>query len=209
MRPRLLLALALLVPAALAQRAPDGSAPGAADRQYHAGAQAYIGGDLERAAASVRAGLAQDPDHPRLQALRDLIEQDQEEQDQRDGGQEREQGEGQQDGSAGSEGEPNEGEQGDRQSGEGEAPPPDEPEAAQDQTRTGPQTPDQPEDGAAPGRRPGEGGATPEGGGHVPDGQMSRAQAARILDAVGGDERLLLREIRRAPGRGRPSEKDW
>ena len=39
---------------------------------------------------------------------------------------------------------------------------------------------------------------------------MSRAQAERILDAVGGDERLLLRELRRqSQPRARRTDKDW
>jgi hypothetical protein len=38
---------------------------------------------------------------------------------------------------------------------------------------------------------------------------MSAAQAERILDAVGGEERLLLRELRRAPTQRRRSDKDW
>ena len=39
--------------------------------------------------------------------------------------------------------------------------------------------------------------------------EMTAAQADRILDAVGGEERLLLREIRRAPAQRRRSDKDW
>lgn len=203
-----LLALALLVPAALAQRAPDGSAPPAALDRYHEGAQAYVGGDLERAAAAVRAGLQMAPANPRLQALRDLIEQEQEEQDQQQGGG---QNEDEQNPQGGGQGQPDDSGEGESAPGEsGEPPPADEPEAEQDQTRTDPQSPgDEPNDGGSTGQRPGEGGATPQGEGAVPDGQMSRAQAAQILDAVGGDERLLLREIRRAPTRGRRADKDW
>jgi hypothetical protein len=38
---------------------------------------------------------------------------------------------------------------------------------------------------------------------------MSPEQADRILDAVGGDERLLLRQMRRSPSRVRTNEVDW
>jgi len=38
---------------------------------------------------------------------------------------------------------------------------------------------------------------------------MTRAQAERILDAVGGEEELLLRELRRAPTQRSRSDKDW
>ena len=59
------------------------------------------------------------------------------------------------------------------------------------------------------GQSVGEGGPTPPGGEAVPEGRMSRAQAERILDAVGGDERLLLRELRPKSSGGRRSDKDW
>ena len=190
------LALLLLVPVALAQRAPGAADPVA---RYHEGAQAYVNGDVARARAAVQAGLQANPDNARLQALRDLIEQDQEEQDRRQGGQDRSDAQNQQEGQDS---------QDDADSGQGGQRPPDEgPEAEQDQTRTAPQDPG--EQGEGRGQRPGEGGATPEGEGPAPEGRMSRAQAERILDAVGGDERLLLREIRRAPTRARRSEKDW
>jgi Ca-activated chloride channel family protein len=190
--PRWPLALALLVPAALAQRAPGGADPVA---RYHEGAQAYVDGEMAEARAAVQAGLRADPDNARLQALRDLIEQDREEQDQRQGGRQDPDGENpEQDEQP--QGDPGDGQDGEREDGG--------PEAEADQTQTGPQDPG---DGQG-GQRPGQGEATPPGG-PVPEGQMSRAQAERILEAVGGDERLLLRELRRAPTRARRADKDW
>ncbi len=41
------------------------------------------------------------------------------------------------------------------------------------------------------------------------DERMSRDQAERILDAVGGDERQVLRQMRRTPSRARTNEQDW
>ena len=59
----------------------------------------------------------------------------------------------------------------------------------------------------------GQNGQTPpppggDAGQPKPD-EMSRDQAERILDAVGGDERLLLRQMRRPPSRVRTNEEDW
>ena len=81
-----------------------------------------------------------------------------------------------------------------------ESPPPPPPDDGSGQTPPppGPQPPDSP----APSDRPGPDGADASGG-------MSREQAERILDAVGGDERQLLRRFRRAPSRVRTNEQDW
>ena len=208
-RPALLLC-ALLASAALAQSAGTGVRGVDPVAKYHQGAQAFIGGDVGQARAAVQAGLQADPDNARLRALRDLIEQEQEEQDQRQGGQQDQDGERQD-----TEGE-REDEGGEGGSGQEQPAPPDEsgPEAERDQTQTQEPPPgdvggedEQDRDGA--GQSVGEGGPTPPGGEAVPEGQMSRAQAERILDAVGGDERLLLRELRRSSVRARRSDKDW
>ena len=205
------LVLLLLASAALAQTAGrDGNRRGGgADpvAKYHEGAQAFIAGDVPAASAAVRAGLRAAPGDERLQKLRDLIEQEQEEQDQRRGGQQDQDAqnqdtEGQRD---------DEGQSG----GQGQDRPPEEeePGAGRDRTDTETTPPgDAGEDRDGPegdGRSVGEGGPTPPGGEAVPEGQMSRAQAERILDAVGGDERLLLRELRRSQPRGRRTDKDW
>lgn len=201
--------LALLASVALAQTPPRGpSAPGrdAPTERYHEGARAFVDGETERARAAVEAGLRAAPSDARLQALRALIEQEQEEQDQRQGGQDSEDSQNEE-GSDESQDEPDPSSNG----GQGDQPPPpDDPEAEQDQTRTPPQDPGEDEsEGGSDGRRTGQGGATPEGDVEAPQGQMSRAQAERILDAVGGEERLLLEELRRQPTRGRRSDKDW
>jgi hypothetical protein len=76
-------------------------------------------------------------------------------------------------------------------------PPPDDPDdGGQTPPPPGPQPPGPQPDPAAS-DRPG-----------AEDG-MSREQAERILDAVGGDERQLLRRFRRAPSRVRTNEQDW
>ena len=181
----------LLAAVALLAQAPPPSGPSAGD-SYHAGARAFVDGDNARALQAVEAGLRAAPDDAKLQALRDLIQQQQDEQDQQDGGQEDE---------AQNQDASDQGEQGD-QGDDAESPSqPDRPEdggqeAERDQTRT--QDPSEAQAGEAP----------PQPAGREPD-EMSAAQAERILDAVGGEERLLLRELRRAPAQRRRSDKDW
>lgn len=206
---RLALLLALAVPVALAQvpRGPSATVRDVPAERYHEGARAFVDGETERALAAVEAGLRAAPDDGRLRALRDLIQQEQEEQDHQRSGQDQDQQEGGEEGDGGEQDDA-----GERQPGDADRPPADDPEAEQDQTRTPPQDPSaaDPESEQNPsGRQAGQGGATPEGQGEAPPGQMSRAQAERLLDAVGGEERLLLEEMQRRPTRGRRSEKDW
>ena len=90
-----------------------------------------------------------------------------------------------------------------------------------------PQTPDPPPDDSGGGENPpppddgGEkdpGPDEPNGPGETPPSpgesppspnEMSPEQAERLLDAVGGDERLLLRQMRRPPSRVRTNDQDW
>ena len=179
----LIAAVALLAQAP----APRPSGPSPADL-YHQGARAFVDGENDAARRAVEAGLAAAPDDARLQALKDLIDQQDQEDDQEDGGQ--------QDQSQNSD--PGEQDQ-DGEQGEDGQNPPDQPEdgsgdAEQDQTRTAP--PQQTTEGETP--PPAR-----------ERGQMSAAQAERILDAVGGEERLLLRELNRAPSQRSRSDKDW
>ena len=194
----LCLTLALAAPV-VAQQAPS-SAPGA----YDQAAGLFIDGDNAQAEAAALAGLQAAPNDAKIQALLDLIRQQQPPQDGSGGEQDDENqdqpDEPQDDGEDGSQGQ------------QQDTPPEERQEAEQDQTRTSPQegegeeseTPSQPE-----GAQPGEGGDTPQQNMPVPEGQMSAEQAGRILDAVGGEERLLLRELRRRPSRMRRSDKDW
>lgn len=181
---RILLVVASI--ALLAQAPP----PSAGDR-YHEGAQAYVGGDNARALEAVNAGLALEPDDARLQALRDLIQQDQQEQDQQDGGQQDQDQQNSDPGESDEQSDESESGEGDSQNDSEEQ---SEQDAQPDQTNTAPQEPSS-----------GEGGETAP----VEAGEMTEAQAQRLLDAVGGEEQLLLRELRRAPTRQRRSDKDW
>ena len=175
--------LALAAVALVAQAPPPGQPDPSAADLYHQGAQAFVDGDNAAALQAVDAGLGRAPDDARLQALRDLIEQQGQQDDSQDGGQ-RDPAENADPGDGGQEG--SEGDE-----GTGEPGPPEDGEAAADQTRAAPPPQgDEAQDAA-------------------PRGEMSRAQAERILDAVGGEERLLLRELRRAPTQRPRSDKDW
>ena len=181
----LFLAAAALLAQGPAPSAPQAAGPSPADL-YHTGARAFVNGENGAARRAVEAGLARAPGDARLQALKDLVDQQDQEGGRQDGGQ--------QDPSDNSD----PGEQGqDGEQGENGEGSPDRPEDGQDaepdQTRTAP--PPQAAEGGAPPARP--------------RGEMSAAQAERILDAVGGEERLLLRELRRAPSQRSRSDKDW
>lgn len=189
--------LALLASAGIAQTAPG---PSARDL-YHRGARQFVDGEQAAALAAVDAGLAQAPGDARLQALRDLIQQQQDDQDDQDGGQQDQdaqnsEGDGEANSEAGDQGEQgDEGENGQGPQDQQDGPTSENgPEAERDQTNTAPPQ------SAAPGQAPPQAGQA---------GEMTPAQADRILDAVGGEERLLLREMRRAPTQRRRSDKDW
>lgn len=190
-----------LVALAIPGMAQQASAP--APNAYHQAAKLFIDGDKAQAEAVAMEGLRAAPNDAKLQALLDLIRQQQPPQD--GGGGNQEEQDQPQDPS-------DEGEDGAEGQQQQEAPPDERQEAEQDQTRTDPQDGDegdesqpQPSENA----QPGEGGDTRQREVPVPDGQMSAEQAERLLEAVGGEERLLLRELRRRPSRMRRTDKDW
>ena len=187
---------------------------GAADA-YHRGARLYVDGELGPAEAAVRDGLRRAPDDRKLRDLLDLILQDQENQDgdqnqdpDGDTGDDGQQGE-----DGGQDGQPGEpGDQGDAPGQDGQNPDgaPDEPgETERDGTDQGRGETGQNDGADGQGARPGEGGDTPQGEAGAGAGPMSRAQAERLLDAVGGEEQLLLRELTRGRERIRRGDKDW
>ncbi|HEX8386809.1 MAG TPA: hypothetical protein VF576_11535 [Rubricoccaceae bacterium] len=90
---------------------------------------------------------------------------------------------------------------------QGSPPPPQEDESPPDDG-DGPPPPQEPPSGPPPPQPPQEGPGTDSPGAEG-EPRMSPEQADRILDAVGGDERLLLRQMRRSPSRVRTNEVDW
>lgn len=184
--------------------APPVAAQSVAD-YYHTAAQAYIAGENAEAERAAEAGLAIDPTDAKLQALLEKIRE--RNPDDSGGEQEQENADQQEDG----EGEP----QQDSESGE-----PD-PEADAEGEQQDQQQPEEPSEQDPQQEQQGDAGAegeqptTPQGGGdqlgefEVEPGEMSRADAERILRAVESDELELLREVQRRRARPRFVEKDW
>ncbi len=194
---RYLLVLFLVAaPAALAQ-----NTAGAA---FHTAAQQFIGDDAQAALATIAKGLATRPGDAKLTALRDEIMKQQEQEQQQNGDQDQEQQEGEQGDQQNGQGENDDQQQGD-QDGEndnqGDDPDqgdqPDQPEPG-DQDGDG--QPDQPGDQQPP-PRPGQ--AQPQ------PGQMTQAQAERILQALGNEEANVLKRKAQKRGPARRVEKDW
>lgn len=180
---------------------------------YHAAAQAYIGGENAEAEAAAEAGLTLDPTDAKLRALLEKIrernpegsggEQEQQEADQQDEGEGEPQDDaqsGEQEGEVESEGEPQNQQQDEQPQGQQ----PEEPSEQEPQD-------EQQGDAGAEGDQP----VNPQGGGEQlgafegEPGQMSRAEAERILRAIEADELELLREVQRRRARPRYVEKDW
>lgn len=212
---RLLLLLLLSMPLAQAQSAVD---------YYHDAARLYVDGNTDAAERAAEAGLALAPDDARLQALLDRIRQQEQQQDQQQGGAPDQQQQQDQQGSDDGQ----QGEQGQSQPEDGEEQQ-DESERLEDENE-GPATDrmDQPPEEQQPGREPqdeqgqedeqqaptppepGEDdGGTAGQSVPVEPGRMTRAEAERILSALGADERALLRNLRRTPARPRRVERDW
>jgi hypothetical protein len=173
----------------------------AAERYFHRAAQQYIGENLQAAKRLVAEGLDAHPNHPKLLALRKKLQQ-QSESNADDGSQQ--QGEsnaqGQQDGTQ----QQNQSQQGQergdqgpqqRQSGErGSQSPPD--DAAQEGAQN------RQDARAAPSQRAGDPSSQRPG-------ELTREQAARILQALQGQEKQLLREVQKRASTKENVEKDW
>ncbi len=186
MKRLLLLAAAVAAPAIAQQTAPRGPSaptpPAAVDR-YHEAARLYVDGQNAPALAAAEEAVRLAPGDQKAAALRDLIKQQQDNQDQqKDQDQQRDQDQQNQD------------------------------QQDQDQQQQDEQKPDDAGQQNPPNAPPSTGQNpqnTPSDQPQAGDEHMSRDQAERILDAVGGDERQVLRQIRRAPSRARTNEQDW
>lgn len=152
-----------------------------AETQYHDAAQAYLNGNNDQAEAMAERGLTADPGNRKLTDLLDLIRQ---QQNQRPSESENRNADNQ-------ESPPDDHQE------EGEFPPQEQPNPPQEDSTTEPQ--DQNGTSGTP--------APPSSAESQRNGHMTREEAARLLDAVGAEERLLLEKIRRTPTRN--PEKDW
>lgn len=181
------------------------AAQSTADAYFHEGAQAYVAGDKAAARRAVEQGLEVAPTDPRLIALRNKL---------------RESGrpEGQRDSSATASGrrsQQNENASSSEATEGGEHPSPSEDQGT---ARSGPRDPASAET-SRPGerqtsRRPPNEALRSErrrrDGGGQPLDTLSRAQAERLLRALEGQERQLLRRLRaRSAEQRQQVEKDW
>ena len=172
---------------------------------FHEAAQQYVAGNRAAAQRAVEQGLEVAPSDPRLNALREKLKQ------------QGEQPTGQQDSSAtsssdrsqqnsdssssetseeGDDSSPSSGNQGNEQSGE------------QNQSTAGTSQSGQQSGSFTPTDSSGQAEPRPRGGG-APRDTLSREQAERLLRALEGQERQLLRELRTRSTTPRSVEKDW
>lgn len=160
-----------------------------ADVYFHDAGQEYIGNALDEALATVSEGLDAYPDDAKLQALKEKLEEERQNQEQQGQG-----GEGEQEPQE-QESEPDE-QRGEEQQNEGEPDEQEEGEEEQEQTGSGEQEGGEEQD------------EPPQPAPQDPT-ELSREQAERILQALSNEEEELLRQVQKLPVQPRPVEKDW
>lgn len=182
------------------------AAPGAvgqstADAYFHRGAQAYVAGNTAAARRAVEQGLKVAPSDPQLVALREKLRQD----GRSKGGHDSSSSSGpdsQQDANSSSD-EASSGKEEPSESGSEEQAQP----GAEDRSTGTSQASGQPS------QRPAEASVRADtvgrGGGGRPVDTLSRTQAERLLQALEGQERQLLRRHRTQDAEPRRVEKDW
>lgn len=192
----------------------------AGDPYFHEAAQYYVAEQKQPALQAIEEGLAVAPNHPKLLALRSKIREQQSAQPQPgDQGSERDNPQsGQQDNTEGAESPQGQGDQqeGDGpQENDGASPPSPGPEGQPGDQDPGPADMPPTEGAGQQGEPPqsSEGGSAQRGERDGRTGEqtdrLSRAQAERILQALEGQEKQLLREVQQREARPRRVEKDW
>lgn len=195
----------------------------AGEPYFHEAAQFYVAKQKRQALRVIRDGLEAAPNHPKLLALKNKLEN-------QPGARpnQNEEGESETEGQQQDDAEPQEGESGQENENEspqqqGEQP---SPGSAGESGQQGPPRPPEQSDksgeqeGDGQQQQPGEDGEeSPDGqsGGNessgTPSGEsterLSREQAERILQALEGQEKQLLREVQKREARPRRVEKDW
>ncbi|MFO8100322.1 MAG: hypothetical protein R6T83_11970 [Salinibacter sp.] len=183
----------------------DAVAQSDADAYFHEAAQAYVDNDLPTARRAVAQGLEAAPSDPRLQALRDKLQQSRPE-------------EGDPDRASDAERPPSSENESEASGTDGQSQ-----SEAGDRSRDAPgaEEPERPDGQGAPSgadpqaeARPPEGEAEADGGGAQadeprPTRQLGRAQAEQLLRALEVQEEELLRTLQLRDGERRSVEKDW
>ena len=198
-----------------------GHAQSAADSYFHEAARQYVADNVPAARRAVEQGLQVAPSDPRLLALQKKLREGTRPDDRPDP----------QDSSSGSrsEGQQNKDASSSQSSNGGDAPSSEQSGAArtgsQESARSRPGGP-RPSDrsrrdsereagassasGGRPADRPARADTVRRGrGGHGSAAPLSRAQAERLLRALEGQERQLLRQLRRRSSSQQPAGKDW
>lgn len=178
-----------------------GAAQSSADTFFHDAAQQYVAGEVASARRTVERGLEVAPSDPRLLSLQETLWQ----QDEQSGG-----------GSSSQEGaqdqqqdDPSDGEGGEEQS-----------EASDQETQSSTEDPsgqeasrrpDADPSSTSPGERDPQGrtSAQPQDDDRRPANALSRAQAARLLQALENQEEKLLREVQSRGREEESVENDW
>ncbi|MGI9175626.1 MAG: hypothetical protein ACR2GR_09950 [Rhodothermales bacterium] len=164
------------------------------DDYFHGAGQEYIGDALDDALATVDEGLQTYPDDGKLQALKEKLEEEQENQKQQSESGEEDKGEEGEDQEP--QGEENESEEEPEQDQEGESEQ-DEPQSGEQEQ----QSEDDPEQSGAQDEQPQPAPQDPT--------ELSQEQAERILQALGDEEEQLLRQVQKLPASPRTVKKDW
>ena len=208
---RLLLLLLLTAPCALAQDSLP--RPGGVAERYHQAAGLFVDGQNEQAEAVAEDALALAPTDRKLQALLDAIRQEAPEAPESGGGgeDEGEQGESEPN-DAESAGEPPDDPSSEdpAEQGEGESDAPQNDQVAESDA-TGAQQPDGEDERDAPDAEqdPSAEGASSTAPADLAPGQMTRAEAQRILGALDADEEALLQQVQRRNTPPKRVQKDW
>jgi len=175
-----------------------------ADAYFHEAAQQYVADEVQAARQTVKQGLEVAPSNPRLLALRKKLQQ---------GGRPDNRQNQQDSSSAGSKKGTNEnGNPSPESSSKGGTEPSSKQGGA---ARSGPQEAPESNQTGAPSSRQRSGGrpdrtdAEQQGRKGQPVDSLSRAQAKRLLQALEGQERRLLRQLRPRSTARRTVEKDW
>jgi hypothetical protein len=202
MRPLIL--LLLTIPAALAQDVAD---------RYHQAAGLFVDGQNDQAEAVAEEALALAPTDRKLQALLDAIRQESPDSPESGGGGEDEGEQGEPEPSKSeSTGEPPEepSSEDPSEQGEGESDALQNDRSAQSDA-TGTQQPDGDGERDAPDAEqdPEADGASPVTPADLQPGQMTRAEAERILGALDADEEALLQQVQRRNTPPKRVQKDW
>lgn len=175
-----------------------------ADPYFHEAAQQYVADETQAARRTVERGLEVAPSDPRLLALRKKL---------REGGRPTNRQNQRDSSSTGSKkgAEQNTDQSPENDSKGGTDPSSDQsgaarsgPQKAPASKQTGPQSSTQ-----RPADRPGRADTMRQGRGGRPVDSLSRAQAERLLQALEGQERQLLRQLRPRSATRRTVEKDW